>query len=448
MNSLLKKLISSVFIFIISNHAFSQDTNSDILFKGIIKQSHDYSCGAAALAMLISGTVENSHVNELDVINTIKAVSSMATSEEQGYFPDDLARASIKLGHSAIWKHVSKNNLLNLSKNNQPVILLIGLNSEYPHYVVLKGISNNVAFLADPTRGNIRIPYDKLVAESLNEKHPYWYAMAVTPSADKPKDSILYLPTNESDRYASHVTVEQSNAITLATLPKSHQFIADYSFTASLGNDKNNDSNINSKLFSHALNIRYGITDNIEIGGSVKHLDSTTDISFDDNRTRLNNQNKEYSLYANHRFKLDNLGRTNLILGLNTSYAQENDVFGGGVNIIGYQNTEFAQIIVGWSIGKEFSHNQLANDSLPDYSYSGFIGANKPLGDHYLGSVNFSVDDGKSKDYIEFERSYSASTGLTYLFNKEVQISPSFTYSFGASEAFSVGINIAYISGF
>ena len=121
-------------------------------------------------------------------------------------------------------------------------------------------------------------------------------------------------------------------------------------------------------------------------------------------------------------------------------------MFGGGFSIIGYQNTEFAQIMLGGSLGKEFSHNQLANDSLPDYFYSAFIGANKPIGDRYLGSVNFSVNDGQSKIRTEkFERSYSASTSLTYVFNKQFQISPSFTYSFGANEMFTFGMNIAYV---
>jgi len=41
----------------------------------------------------------------------------------------------------------------------QPVVLLIGLKSEFPHFVVLKGIKDGEAYLADPIRGNIRISY-------------------------------------------------------------------------------------------------------------------------------------------------------------------------------------------------------------------------------------------------------------------------------------------------
>ncbi len=39
----------------------------------------------------------------------------------------------------------------------QSVVLLIGLKSEFPHFVVLKGIKDGEAYLADPIRGNIRI---------------------------------------------------------------------------------------------------------------------------------------------------------------------------------------------------------------------------------------------------------------------------------------------------
>jgi hypothetical protein len=217
---------------------------------------------------------------------------------------------------------------------------------------------------------------------------------------------------------------------------------------ATLGNNKRDGLKINSETLSHALNVRFGLTDDIQIGGSIQHSDNTTDIRFDNNKLSSNYSDRRYSLYANHKFKIDDSGRTNLIFGINSSYAEKNDVFGGGFNIIGYRNTEFAQIILGGSFGKEFSHNQLADESLPDYFYSGFIGANKPLGDRYLASVNFAVNDGKSKNKAEkLDRTYSASTSLTYVFNKEFQISPSFTYSFGQADVFSFGLNIAYVGG-
>lgn len=436
--------ISHIFItvmFMSLSYYARAETEDALLFRGIIQQAHDYSCGTAALATLITGIVENSHVTELDVINNIESLNV----KEKGYSAADLIKASIKLGYYAELRKISK---INLQKIKYPVILLIGLNSDSPHYVVFKGIEDNEVFIADPIRGNIRIPYSKLIEESINEKYPAWYSIIINPSHNKPISSTLYLSKDKDERHKSHVTVEQSNAITLAKLPKRNQFFINYGFTASLGNNERNGLKISSETFSHVFDIRYGIADNIQIGGSIQYSDDTTDIDFYDNKTSLNNKNRQYSLYANNRFKLDESGKTNLILGLNTLYAEQNDVFGGGFNIIAYHNTEFAQIILGGEIGKNFSHNELADDSLPDYVYSSFIGLNKALGDRYLASVNFSVNDGKSKNNAEeFERSYSASTSLTYVFNKDFQISPSFTYSFGANEVLSFGANVAYVSG-
>jgi hypothetical protein len=257
----------------------------------------------------------------------------------------------------------------------------------------------------------------------------------------------LYLSETESERNNVHYTEEQANALTLATLSKKSQLIVDYSFNSALGNNNSNGLKINSQNFTHVLNARYGLTDNIQIGGTIQYSDNKTEMSLGKHKTILNSNDRAYNLYANHRFKIDDFGKTNLIVGLNTSYAETNNIFGAGLNFVGYQNTDFAQFILGGSLGKEFSHNQFANDSLPDYFYSGFIGANKPLFNRYLASITFAVNDATSKNTIQFDRSYSVSTGLTYVLNRKFQISPSFAYSFGASEVFSFGMNIAYVGG-
>ena len=413
--------------------------NNDILFRGVTKQSSDYSCGAAALSTLITGLIENSHVTEGNIMEEINLLSKHRGRE--GYSLLDLMNASKKFGYYAEWRKISTSEL---TKINVPTILLIGLNSEFPHFVVLKGIKNGEAFLADSIRGNIRVPYDNLIKEGINEKYDKWFVMAIEPSANKPKGSTIYLSEKENDRLNTHFTVEQSNAITLATLSKRKQWIFDYSIIASSGTNKR--YNIESKTFSHILNARYGITDDIELGGRIQHSDNIIDFNHSDNKLSVNDSNKQYAIYANYRFKLADSSKTNFIAGLDTSYMGDN-MFNGDFSIIGYQNTESAQIILGSSINKTFNNNGLLKASLPEYSYSGFIGASKPFGDRYLASVGFAVNDGKNKKGVEkFDQSYMGSAGLTYIINKKYQISPLFTYSFGNnSEIFSLGMSIAYI---
>jgi len=425
---------------IISLNSNAHEIDNDIVFQGIIQQSHDYSCGSGALATLIAGLIENSHVSEADIINSIVSPDA----KEKGYSAADLAKVSIKLGYPAQWRKIAKTEL---PKIKLPVLLLSGLNSEFPHYVVLKGVRNNQAYLADPIRGNIRIPYDELAKEGLNQKYPLWFVMAINPSKNKPKESVLYLADTENERLAHHVTVEQSNAITLATLSKENQFIVDYDFTAALGNRKKDGLATDSQNFSHALNIRYGITDELQIGASFQHTDSYAQFNFEDTKIKQNSNDRAYGLNISNRFKLDAAGEYNLIAGLSGSYSEQNSIYGGGLNVTAYTNTAFAQFFVGGSINKQFANNAIKN-SLPQFNYSVFVSANKPFADRYLGFINLSLSDAQAKNNdSQFNRSYSVSTGVSYVLSKHFQISPSFGYSFGQMDTFSFGMNIAYVGG-
>lgn len=444
-------LIKSFFIFIFCHVTFAEDINTDNLFKGVIKQSHDYSCGAAALSTLITGTVENSHVSEMDIINTITATK---TKKEEGYTLTELAEASKKLGFHAEWRKVATTELV---KIKQPVILLIGINSEFPHFVVLKGIENGEAFLADSIRGNIRTPYSQLITEGTNTKYPDWYVMAINPSVNKPQDSTLYLSSIEGERIRAHITAEQSNLITLTTIAKEGQVIANYGFNTSLGKNSHESVRSHSRDYVHALSVNYGITDNAEIGASVSYADNRQKTDNTDSVLTKNGENWDYSLSINNRFPLDETNSEGIIAGLSTSLSENRSVlnnavdkytvFGGGVNTMGYANTSFAQFIVGGSVNKAFSQNKLVDDSLAQYQVSGFVSANKPFADRYLGSVGFTVNDGHNKKgaVSEFQRNFLASTSLSYVLSKQFQISPSVGYSFGNSESFSFGLDAAYI---
>jgi len=415
---------------LIPYHAYSQDIDSDLLFKGVIKQSRDTSCGAAALSMLVSGTTDDSNISEMDVIHAIQAVSPQTKGEEQGYTLVELKKASDKLGHYAEWRKIAKSEL---PKIKQPVVILTGLNSEFPHFVVLKGVIDGNAYMADSVRGNIRMPYEELAKESLNQIYPAWYVMAINPSSNRPKNSILYLSTDKKVLYFEHFTVEQSNAITLVTLSKENQIISSYDFLASIGNHVDS-AQANSHEFMHAVNMRYGITNDFEIGSSIQYLDGSQ-IS-----------DRKYNLYFNKRMQLDDSGKFHAIAGLLGYYSENNSLLGGQINFIGYTTTNSAQYLLGGSLGKSFRLGDRKNGEPPEYDYSYFVGANKPVGDRYLGSIYFTVYDGhNSDDLVKYERTYSLSTSLTYVYNKNFQFSPLLVYSFGAYEVLSFGISVAYI---
>jgi len=425
-------------LYLLISTSYAQDLSTQDIFKGIIKQSHDNSCGSAALSNLINGSIQNIYVSELDVIQAITQVSKQNIAEE-GYSLSDLQMASKKLGYRAEWRKVSKENL---PKIKQPVLLLTHLNTEFPHYVVLKGIRDNEVFLADSSRGHVRISYDDLIAESLNEKHPLWFVMAISTSPHKPKNSVLYLSENASERHASHITFAQSNALTLTTLSKQNQLIINYDFLFSRQTNKNQLLKTSSKNFSHVLNVSYGITDDTEVSSSVSQINFID--QYPDQQ--LKRENRKYGISLKNRIKLDQAEQNNIILGLQSGYSEEDNVLNNNFDITAYHNNRFMQVLVGASIGKQFSHNDKINNVLPKYDYSVFIGANKPIGDLYLGYLTVTMDGSQSRSNLDkINPYYTISTGISYIVSNRFQISPSFGYSFGESKGFSLGLSLAYV---
>lgn len=346
----------ALLIFSISTNAEEFKNSDDLLFKGIIKQSHDNTCGIAALSTLINGLIENSHVTEDDVVNAIK--TSPNDVGDEGYSLRDLQQASEKLGHHAEWRKINKTVL---PKIKQPVILLIGLNTDFPHFVVLKGIVDNEVFLADPIRGNIRTAYKQLVTEGINEKYPSWYVMAINPSKNKPKDSVLYLSSVAGERIAQHMTAEQSNIITLTTVARLGQLIVDYGFNATIGEQNTSSSKTDFEAYENTLYASYGITETSEIGGSISYdLNRQSTEGLAATQQNADAEVQAYSLFFKNRFQLDNANHHGIIAGIRAALINSRSeanhavdhatVYGGGINTLYYRNTDFAQLIAGATV--------------------------------------------------------------------------------------------------
>ena len=139
-------------------------------------------------------------------------------------------------------------------------------------------------------------------------------------------------------------------------------------------------------------------------------------------------------------------------MGASASFSEQNSIWGGGVNLTAYTNTSFAQFLAGGSINKQVSSNNLVNNGLPDFQFSGFVSANKPIGDRYNASLSFAINNDFNR-YLpvsEFNRSYSVSTGLTYIINSAFQVTPSLGYSFGnnsGGDSFTFGASLVYTGG-
>lgn len=270
--------------------------------------------------------------------------------------------------------------------------------------------------------------------------------MAISSSAEQNTSSNLFL---NADKFKTHATVEQSNAITLATVAKENQLMMTYDFGTTLGRIRYPNFLSESRNFTHSLGLRYGVTENVEIGGNFAYSDYRQKMSFEEKSSISKNFDRAYDIYVNRRFSLDDSAQYGVILGGRTSFAEYASIWGGGVNLMGFMNSSFAQFVAGTSLNKQFSHNQAIDNNLPEYQLVSFVNANKPIGDRFLGSLSFSIIDGNGKNSaaVELKKSFNASTGLTYVFDNRFQITPSWGYVFGNGDYFTFGASISYVGG-
>jgi len=417
------------------------------------EQLHRESCGAKALSQLITEYTDNQPISEQEIINSIRSLSG----GEDEYTIKELELAAKKLGLKVTTPYLS---IEKLSKLDLPAILLINLNKGFNHYVVLKGIrpkeNGGTAYFYDPaTDRHIKIPYTKLIENTINKEHSEFSVLLIKGSAEKLKKSSLYLSENKTELDNFHLTEDAAINLTLGNLSKKNQLIVDYGFTATLGNNKNDSLNTRSKNYNHILSIRYGLDKNSEIGGSIQYSDNTEIYSSNNYKEKFNASDRQYNAFFAKSFSLNEISdETNLTFQFNGSYAEVDDLWGLGLTIIGSKNTEFAQFSLGGSIGKQFTYNDVTKKLLPEaVNYSGFVTVFKPLTEYVYDlatSISFSVSQGENanKNRIgTFGRSYSISTSLPYQLSPDFQVSPALAYNFGKTDGFSFGMNITYVGG-
>ena len=144
------------------------------VFKQIIQQEHDYSCGSAALATLLNyGLGEK--LNEKQVIRgMLKHGDKEQIKRLRAFSLLDMKRLCNVLGYEAAGYKAEIEDIKNAEY--WPCIVPIQL-FEYRHFVVLKGIHDGHVFLADPFRGNISYTIDQFQKS--------WY------------DNVMFLVTSE-----------------------------------------------------------------------------------------------------------------------------------------------------------------------------------------------------------------------------------------------------------
>lgn len=124
--------------------------------KNVVMQKQDYSCGAAALAT-VARYYWGDSVGESYFLTTIVGMLTREQLEDRiknGLTMTDLRLAAVKLGYVS---SIGRLTYQELTESKIPLIVGITVR-DYDHFVVYRGSDNYYVYLADPIRGNIRLP--------------------------------------------------------------------------------------------------------------------------------------------------------------------------------------------------------------------------------------------------------------------------------------------------
>lgn len=188
---------------------------------GVVKQRHDYSCGSAALATLLSYGLDDAVDEEALLRSLIDPLSAeeLAALQDKGLSLRALQQLARERGHKAQGFRVGASQLAKLTR---PVIVFVKPGG-YGHFAVLKGLRGDRAYLADPSIGNLRMPLYRfldmwadeagqgviLVVERASGEWPARYALQLGEPAGPPLevlgaarriDAATPLPTLIPDR--------------------------------------------------------------------------------------------------------------------------------------------------------------------------------------------------------------------------------------------------------
>ncbi len=129
--------------------------------RNVVKQRFDFSCGAAALATMVRYGL-GAAVTEREILTELFGLLSddeRLVVGKTGFSLLHLQRVARARGYSAEGFRIGPDQLPLLGG---PVIVYIEPRG-YKHFAVLRGIDGDRVFLADPSRGNIRLRLDTFI---------------------------------------------------------------------------------------------------------------------------------------------------------------------------------------------------------------------------------------------------------------------------------------------
>jgi len=131
--------------------------------KNIFMQEHDYSCGAASLATIMHYYFGDdvSEQSLLEYIQAFYTPEEYKRIEADGLSFLELEQIAQSMGYQTASVRLKMESL---KKLKGPVIVFVA-REDYRHFAVLKGVFEDRVFIADPSRGNVRISKEEFARE-------------------------------------------------------------------------------------------------------------------------------------------------------------------------------------------------------------------------------------------------------------------------------------------
>jgi predicted double-glycine peptidase len=129
----------------------------------VVMQQKDYSCGAASLATLMRYHWGDD-ITELELLReTVKMLTAAEMKEriKNGLSLTDLRRLATRVGYNA---SIGELTFEKLSESKVPLVVGIVVD-EFDHFVVYRGTDMKFVYLADPARGNLRVPVEEFLRQ-------------------------------------------------------------------------------------------------------------------------------------------------------------------------------------------------------------------------------------------------------------------------------------------
>jgi uncharacterized protein len=146
-----------------ASHLVKRHTLKELRDQYVVKQEFDFSCGAAAMATLLTYYFGD-ETSEQDIMKILTAELSKderKLKEWRGFSLLDLKGMAQAKGYRAAGFQLTIEQLTQLAA---PVIVFVQPFG-YPHFAVLRGVDRGRVFLADPSRGNLRMSLSRFTSE-------------------------------------------------------------------------------------------------------------------------------------------------------------------------------------------------------------------------------------------------------------------------------------------